>query len=349
MSASQFYESQTKELKILASEFPQQHEKVLFPVDPGTIMATAKMGKEIMDLLETGQSFAAWFGKGKKDKLYGYLKKELSYIKQLLHETLNRLEDLKVLVKTEIRNLTIFHLESVMRMVDESYNTWWDRKENQEIRLEANECYLKLREYLNLSQNYGFGHFNTIWVAIVYQLMLLDYLNKPHEEVSKILSYHLPYFRDALNENLPGSITNAALQVKATIVSHANSFPEKSFRREYTERTRSADITYEETLIVTGNIYKGFTFQTTPPKQIGYERLIGDHGGGGGGHKFMWKPDVQLAVSGEFDQYKNYYTAAQSHYLNVLLPRLRELEAAKNGIDSYIRYMEDIINAKPTS
>ncbi|MGE7775203.1 hypothetical protein ACQKLP_10795 [Chitinophaga sp. NPDC101104] len=341
MSASQFYESRFQQLTALADQYPisVNSTKMLapIPVDPGTVMAALETGRKVMGLLRKR--------KGKNNELMDYLKKEIAFIKQLLYDVLDRLEELKVLVKAEFRALAINNLEEIIRMVDESYITWWDRRAEPETRQEANIYYLQLRQYLNVSQNYGYSHYNTVWMAIVYELMFLDYFDKPAQEIASIMRNHVTFYESAINPKLPGSISAALLQQKADAVEFAKKYPEQTYSRSYTERDSRdyREYFYTEAMIVKGNIFEGFTFQITPPKLERVERLGGGGSGGGGGPKNNLPPDIRTIDKQNFDSVRNYYYAGQSYYSNELLPRINELQGAKDGIGSYIEILKEII------
>jgi hypothetical protein len=77
--------------------------------------------------IETGYKLYSLFKKkeGKKDELVTYLQKEFGFLRALLLEVLDRLDELKVLVKSEIRGLTVNNLDGALTRFNQSYDTWW--------------------------------------------------------------------------------------------------------------------------------------------------------------------------------------------------------------------------------
>lgn len=320
MEVNEFYISQLlpeKELYKLQNQLAKI--KVQLPPDPATIYQAYQTGKTIYNLFKKQ--------KGKKDELMYYLKAEIAIIKQLLKDVLQKLEELKVFIAEQSRLEAVNNLESIQRIFQESYDTWWRYPRRDDVKKEVSEVSIRLKEYNRVAQKHGFAHYHTIWISIIYELMLLEYFDRPAKERKQILGNHADYFNEAQRAEVPGSIKFAVLSALHDIQVQSNLFPPSQFHNDYGREIRSCYYTYRQTLTVTGSLTEGFKFSYGDPVQTGRSCESPAGGGGrGGGPRFSLIAPQSAEV--DLTAIAARYTAARNHYLQQLLPKLQDITLA---------------------
>jgi hypothetical protein len=300
-------------------------------VDPGTVIAAIETGKKIYDLFNKK--------KGKKDEMIAYMKKEFAAIKKLLGQVLNELEELKVLVNSQIRDFTVNNLDSVIKIFNESYDTWWKYSNRDDIKREVAETYSKLKEYVRVAEQYGYAHFNTIWVAVMYEYTILDYYGRPKTERVEILKGHQQYFQEALNPGIAGSIVNSLNATAGQIVTLNNNYPALQHTNVWSRQVGINYITYNQTLTISGSVLTGFAINLGEVIEVGRQRDTDTRPGCVRCKEESEQLKALLnfkAKNIDFNATINNYNSALRMYSTVLLPSLNELRAGKQGLETYV-------------
>lgn len=339
MDLQQFYSigyMTEKELNVLNNKIIAAEKKVAVP-DPATIYQAYQTGKAIYDLFKKK--------KGKKDELMSYLKKELTLIKQLLYDVIAKLEELKVFIRQESRENAVNNLESIIRIFNESYNTWWEQSRREDVKREVSEVNIRLKEYNRVAQKHGFAHFHTIWIGVIYELVLLEYFERPKQEVKTILLNHSEYFKEGLQPTINGSIKQAYLLASQNIKTQNDQFPSTQYHNQFSVTNRNCYITYKQTLTISGNLIDGFSFAVSDPVELRREcespRGGGSDRAGGPRNLLVAKMDIDT----NFNAIISNYNSARLNYLNILLPLYKDTIIALENCEFYYKELQQRASA----
>lgn len=312
------------------------------PVDPSTVIAVFKTGQEIYKN----------FKKDKKDEgnFARYIRQEFETIKKLLGDVLVSMNDLKVFIKDEFVKESLIKLEAIIIVFEQQYQTWWDYPNRNNSIESSSDIFNKLRQYNIEAQKRGYAHYNTIWLAVICELVMHEYHETPNEEMQSVLKDHIQYFENGLNAKLEGSIVNALQTNRKEYEKFKSRFPPLSLKRLNmrggTERVSAEEKVFftnrtDSFLEILGDTDEGFRFNGPEYKE--FET------------RTKYKPDTMgnfpvfvattpkgyqevnkfpLDYKDVIDKYTNAYTEANTIYKPVIKANETAIENLKFYIES---------------
>lgn len=299
--------------------------------DPVTMYQAYQTGKKIYDM------FKGSGGGDGMQELMDYMKREFQLVKQLLNDVLHRLDELQIFIANEFRQLAVNNLSSILRIFNESYLTWRANPTDETVKAEAGSVLLKLREYNRNAQQYGFAHFHCIWLAVLYENSLLTLLQKPKDEIQRILNNHGDYFKDGVDTSIKGSLMNIYLQKLNSIKKLSEKFGSPiDYVSTYERQEGRYERTYRQILKITGSLYAGYSFDLKDPVVIseyfdGGSIAGGSHGGGG---KALLNASISAAEL-NLGAIRKSYNVARNNYLKTQLPELNDCKLAVDTCQFY--------------
>lgn len=252
------------------------HEKAVDYIEPSTIAAIASTTIKIMEYINSKESDSSGY-------IVAELKGEIDHAIALLNRIIEILIELKVFIQEEFRNFVAFTLKATLQIIIDSHDSWSEGIANENTRQltqdTVNTYYNKLQQDARLAFNYGYAHYESIAFAYICESYLSEMLLIGKSKRLNDANRYRSYFDLANNPIIGGSLAYIKKGIIDEISSLKNSTPEGTFHTDTYEVEEGAYIkTYHCYLMVSGNVYSGFTYSGEDRliKQRRTER-VGDH------------------------------------------------------------------------
>ena len=241
-------------------EFHQlEIDRVYFGISPGTIISAAGF---IMSLLEEDNT-ETWLKK---------ISSQLTKIQETLFEVVDLLKKLKIQISKEFEDFVTKDMIATIQLIHINNPIW-----EQDITNPVNQKHIQENRDLIIksarkAMTYGFGHYDTIMLALKIELYLMNISSGyPKASIKNAVKHYDEYIRKALDNKIEGSIENKIMHFTNQIHALEKTFIPRTLyfgcvTENYSRGRRQCERKFQLSSVYKGSIEKGFSVQRKKDK-----------------------------------------------------------------------------------